>query len=138
MKKTLEELATLVGGTVAGDASIEISGVSGIKEAKKGDITFVANPRYAALIDESNASAIVTSMQIEAASKPIIRTKDPSLAFAQIVSLFHPVEIRHPKGIHPTAIISKTAKIGENVGIGPYAVIEDGVIVGKNSVIYAG
>ena len=113
MQKTLGELAAIVDGIVVGDPSTVISGVGGIKEAKKGDITFVANPRYVALMDEAGASAIITSMKIERASKPIIRVKDPSLAFAQIVSVFFPVEIRHPKGIHPSAIISKTAKIAE-------------------------
>ncbi len=138
MQKTLGELAEIVGGIIVGDPSVVISGVGSIKEAKKGDITFVANPRYVALIDETSASAIITSMSIESASKPIIRTKDASLAFAQVVSVFHPVEIRHPKGIHPAAIISKTAKIGKNAGIGPYVVIEDGAQVGDNTVIYAG
>lgn len=138
MQKTLGELAAIVDGIVVGDPSTVISGVGGIKEAKKGDITFVANPRYVALMDEAGASAIITSMKIERSLKPIVRVKDPSLAFAQIVSVFFPVEIRHPKGIHPAAIISKTAKISDGVGIGPYVVVEDGASIGENTVIYAG
>lgn len=137
MKKTLKEIAELVGGELVGDPEIVISGVSGIKEAKKGDITFLANRRYMPMIDETRASAIMTPLDVEAASKAIIRVKDPSLAFARIVALVHPAEIHHPCGIHKTAVISKKAKIGHSVAIGPYVVIEDGAQIGDRTIIYA-
>ena len=124
-------------GEIVGDPEIVISGVSGIKEAKKGDITFLANRRYVPLIDETEASAIITPFDVESASKPIIRTKDPSLAFAQVVSLMHPVKIRHPKGIHKTAVISKSARVGRDVAIGPHVVIEEEAEIGDRTIIYA-
>ena len=138
MEKTLKEIAQLVRGEIVGNADVVISGVSGIKEAQKGDITFLANRRYMPLIEETQASAIITPLDVESASKPIIRTQDPSLAFAQVVAMMHPAQVRHPEGIHKTAIISKTARIGERVAIGPYAVIGDDVEIGDNSIIYAG
>ncbi len=138
MTKTLKEIARLIGGEVVGDPEIVISGVSGIKEAKKGDITFLANRRYMPLIEETQASAIIAPLDIEVASKPIIRTKDPSLAFAQVVSLLHPVWVRHPQGIHATAVIAKSAKLGRGVVLGPHVVIEDEAQIGDNTVIYAG
>jgi len=137
MRKTLKELAELVGGEIVGDAGVVITGVSGIKEARDGDITFLANPKYFPLLDKTRASAVITGRDIQSSSKPIIRTDNPSLAFVKIVTSLVPSEVNHPKGIHPTAIVGKKAALGENVAIGPYTVVEDEASVGDNSIIYA-
>jgi UDP-3-O-[3-hydroxymyristoyl] glucosamine N-acyltransferase len=138
MRKTLKEIARLIEGEVIGDDSIVITGVSGIKEACEGDITFLANPKYFPLIDKTHASAIITSREVDKTDKPIIRTDNPSLAFTKIISSFTPCEINHPKGIHTTAILGKNVSLGKNVAIGAYAVIEDNVSIGDNTVIYPG
>lgn len=138
MKKTLKEIARIVGGELVGDPAISISGASGIKDAKKGDITFLANRRYAPLMEETQASAILTPLDVVFRSKPIIRTQDPSLAFAQIAGLWHPADVRHPRGVHKTAVVAKSAKIGRGVALGPYVVVEDHAKIGAGTVIYAG
>lgn len=138
MEKTLKEIARIVKGEIVGDPEVRICGVSGIKEAKKGDITFLANRRYMPLIDTTQASAIITSIDFGPVSKPIIRTADPSLAFAQVVAEMYPIRVRHPQGIHKTAIIARSAKIGRGVAIGPYVVIEDNAEIGDKTIIYAG
>ncbi|MFH0941255.1 MAG: UDP-3-O-(3-hydroxymyristoyl)glucosamine N-acyltransferase [Candidatus Omnitrophota bacterium] len=138
MEKTLRELALFVGGQIVGDPEVKISGVRGIKEAKKGDITFLANRRYMSLINETEASAIITPLDIESASKPIIKTQDPSFAFAQVVAMMYPVKLKHPVGIHKTAVVAKNAKLGRGVAVGAHAVIEDGADIGDNTIIYAG
>lgn len=138
MRKTLKEIASLIEGEVVGDSSIVISGVAGIKEAREGDITFLANPKYLSLVDKTLASAIITSRDCKDVHKPSIRTENPSLAFAKIIVSFAPAEVTHPKGIHKTAILGKDVSLGKAVAIGPYAVIEDGVSIGENSIIYAG
>lgn len=138
MQKTLKEIAKLIDGEVVGNDNVVITGVSGIKEAEEGDITFVANPKYLPLIEKTRASAIITSREVKACPKPIIRTENPSLAFAKIVTLATPEEVKRPRGIHPTAILGEDVSLGRNVAIGPYVVIEDSVCVGDNSIIYAG
>ncbi len=138
MKYTLKEIAAFVGGELVGDPSVVITGISGIKEAKKGEITFLANPKYARLMKTTRASAIITSKEITDSKKPLIRTDNPSLAFAKVVELVAPNHIGHPKGIHPTAIIDSTASLGKNVAIGPYAIIEKNVTIGDNTIIYGG
>lgn len=138
MHKTLKEIARFIEGEVVGDEFTVITGVAGIKEACAGEITFLANPKYLPLIDKTRASAIITSRQIQGVSKPIIRTENPSLAFAKVISSFTPAEVNHPKGIHPTAIVGKKVSLGKNVALGPYVVIEDNVSLGDNSVIYYG
>lgn len=136
--KTLKEIAAFIGGELLGPQDVVITGVCSIKEAKEGDITFLANPKYFPFIEKTAASAIITSLDIKGVSKPIIRTENPSLAFAKTVSLFSEVKIKHPKGIHPSAVLGKNVKLGKNVAIGPYAVVGDGVSIGDNSIIYAG
>lgn len=138
MKKTLKEIAGLIGGEVVGDSGILITGASGIKEAREGDITFLANLKYLPLLEKTSASAIITSREVKSASKPIIQTDNPSLAFAKIVSLTEPGETRHPQGVHPTAVLGKDVSLGRDVAIGPYAVIEDNVTIGDKSIIYSG
>jgi len=138
MQKTLSEIAELIGGKVSGDGKIIITGVAGIKEAREGDITFLANPKYFPLIDKTRASAIIISKDAGSASKPVVLTDNPSLAFAKVVASFAPCETKHPKGIHPSAVLGKNVKLGKNVAIGPYAVVEDEVSIGDNSIIYSG
>ena len=139
MRKTLKEIARLIDGEIAGDENVVITGVSGIKEADEGDITFVANPKYFHLVEQTRASAIIAARGLVSAhKKPIVRTENPSLAFAKIVASFAPDEAPALKGIHPSAIIGKGVSLGKNAAIGPYVVIGDGVSLGENSVIYAG
>lgn len=138
MQKTLREIAKFIDGEVVGNDSVVITGISGIKEAKRGDITFLANPKYLPLIEKTQASAIITSRDIQTAPKPIIRTQNPSLAFAKLVTLATPQDLSRPCGIHPTAILAKDVSLGRAVAIGPYVVIEDNVSIGDNSVIYSG
>lgn len=138
MQKTLKEIAKLINGQVSGDDSVVITGVSGIKEACEGDITFLANPKYLPLIDKTQASAVIASAQIQSDALPIIRVDNPSLAFSKVVSLFVPSESNHPKGIHPSAILGKNAAFGNDVAIGPYCVIEDNVSIGDGTIIYSG
>jgi len=138
MQKTLGQIAKLVGGDLVGGENIIIKGVSGIKEAKNGEITFLANDRYKLLLDTTKASCVIVSLGVEKASTPIIRVQDPSLAFAIIVDLFSPAEIRHPTGVDSTAKIGKAVKFGENVAIGANVVVADEAQIGDNTIIYPG
>jgi len=138
MRKSLKDIAKLIDGEIVGNEDTMITGVCGIKEACKGDITFIANPKYAPFMDKTLASAIITSREIQKTDKPIVRTQDPSLAFAKILSLIAPDEVSQPQGVHPTAIIGKNVSLGKDAAVGPYAVIEDSVGIADNTVIHAG
>ncbi|MFH1458594.1 MAG: UDP-3-O-(3-hydroxymyristoyl)glucosamine N-acyltransferase [Candidatus Omnitrophota bacterium] len=138
MRKTLREIAKIIEGEVVGDPDVLITGISGIKEAREGDITFLANPKYATLAETTRASAIITSEDERGLSKPVIRTANPSLAFVKIVEAFLPSEVNRPQGIHPTAVIGKGVTFGEDVAVGPYTVIEEGVSIGDKTIIYSG
>lgn len=138
MQKTLSEIAQVIKGEVVGDASMVITGVSGIKEASSAEITFLANPKYAPLVEKTLASAIIVPLDYPASAKALIRVDNPSLAFIKVIDLFIQKDAVCLKGIHPTAIIGKAVNLGKNVGIGAYVVIEDNVVIGDNVIIYPG
>lgn len=138
MKFTLGKIAELVRGELLGASDIIITGISGIKEAKEGDITFLANSKYLPLMYTTRASAIITSKEITESSKPLIRADNPSLAFTKVVGLIAPNGMKHPKNIHPTAIISSSTKLGKDVAVGAYTIIEDNAEIGSNTIIYGG
>ncbi len=140
MSRTLGEIARHVGGTMAGDGSVPITGCAGLKEAKAGELSFLSNVKYAGLLKETKASGIIVGLNdaVGDVSKNLIRVAHPSLAFSKASALFmepHPNPI---KGIHPSAVVAASAEIGEGVAIGPHAVIEDGVHLGRGTVIGAG
>ncbi|MBF0386597.1 MAG: UDP-3-O-(3-hydroxymyristoyl)glucosamine N-acyltransferase [Candidatus Omnitrophica bacterium] len=138
MRQTLNEIAQLVGGKIIGDGGLVITGISGIKEAVAGDLTFLANPKYLPLASVTKASAIIVGKDVVIEGKSVVQTDNPSLAFVRIVELVKDAGAVRVKGIHPTAVIAADVVIGEGAGIGPHAVIESGARVGKNAMICAG
>jgi UDP-3-O-[3-hydroxymyristoyl] glucosamine N-acyltransferase len=136
MAMTLAELAKHVGGTVVGDGATEICGVMTIAEAGPGDITFLSNPKYEKMLAETKASAIIVSPKHAKVPKPLIVCDNPYLAFAQIVKLMLDNVPYAAKGIHPTALISPSAKIGRDATIHPYVVIGDNTRIGDRVTIY--
>lgn len=135
MDATLDDLARLVGGTVSGDGRTVIRAVNGIREAGPGDITFLANSKYAPLLATTKASAVILASGTSA-PLPSLAVRNPDLAFAQVALHLSGGAQRPPPGIHPTAVVSKTATIGRNVSIGAGTVVEDGAEIGDNGVLF--
>jgi len=129
----LEELARLVDGEIIGERDITITGVAGIKEAKEGEITFLANPKYESYLATTKASAVIASRD-GGSPKPIVKVAHPHLAFLKIITLFtgNPME-KCQTGIHPTAIIAESAKLGAGVSIGAYSFIGENVRLGART-----
>ena len=138
MHKTLGEIAGLINGELIGDGDLIITGFSGIKEAKEGDLTFLANAKYFALAQATKASAIITPRDTTLNGKTIIRTDNPSLAFSNLLTKVGAQSFPNFKGIDASASIAKDAVIGRNVSIGPFVVIESGAKIADNTVIYSG
>jgi UDP-3-O-[3-hydroxymyristoyl] glucosamine N-acyltransferase len=138
MKKTLEEIASHLGGEIYGDGTVEISGVAGIEEAKSGDLTFVANPRYVKFLDVTSASAVIVGKDIQKAKIPVLRHTNPYYAFARAIALFHKPRKSYPEKIDPTALLGKEIKVGKGVYVGPYVIIEDKAKLRDKAVILGG
>jgi len=127
----LGDLATAIGGKPFGDPSIVISGVSEIQNGEKGTITFLANPKYKQYLTKTQASAVVVNDASLAKGKSGIIAENPQLAFSKILEYFQP-DKKTEHGIHATAQIHPSAKIGNNISVGPYSVIEAHVKLGDN------
>lgn len=139
MNKTVEEIAKIIGGKVSGNPGLVIKGVSGIREANEGDITFLAHPKYAPLLSMTRASAIIVGPDTSPAdAKTVICTANPSMAFTQLLEVLGPKQAPWAPGVHPTAVIGSKVQLGKDVTVGPHAVIEDQVKIGDHAVIGAG
>ena len=119
-----------------GSPDTEITGVAGIEEAGAGQLTFVANPKYVAAARKTNASAVIVAEGFPVVATAMLRSKNPYLTFARAIGLFHP-PFKFAPGIHPTAVIHASARIGEGAHVGPYVVVSENVEIGKNAVLMA-
>ncbi len=131
----LAQIAAILGATLQPAApDLEITGVAGIEDAGPGQITFVANPKYAPATRTTKAAAVIVAEDFPVTGKPLLRSKNPYLAFARALELFYQPP-KYSPGIHPTAVIHPTARIGDNAHIGAYAVISENVEIGPNAVL---
>ncbi len=134
----VKDIAKIVDGCVVGDEDVSIEGVSGIKEAKAGDLTFIANSKYKPLLKSTKASAVLVPEDMDNNVEAcLIKVENPSLSFAKIISLVGPEPVLFKPGIDPTAVVGENVSIGKNVTIQPYAVIEDNVKIGDGTIIGA-
>ncbi|HLI64061.1 MAG TPA: UDP-3-O-(3-hydroxymyristoyl)glucosamine N-acyltransferase [Terriglobales bacterium] len=131
----LSDIASALGALLENaDPATEISGVAGIEEAAAGQITFVANPKYAAAAKTTAASAVIVSEDFPAIPTGMLRSRNPYLAFARAINLFYKPP-GYEAGVHPTAVIAPTAKIGTNAHIAAYVVIDEDVEIGDHAVL---
>ena len=136
-KITLRELADSLGGNLIGDRNLTVSDIRDIEEAGTGDLAFVFREKDAVSLEKTKASSSVVPEKIKKAPVPIIRCKNPNLAFKKVVALLLPDHIPHPKGVHKTASIGRNVTLGKDVTIGAYACLEDSARIGDGTIIYA-
>jgi UDP-3-O-[3-hydroxymyristoyl] glucosamine N-acyltransferase len=138
----LGELAAQLGCRLEGDANCEVRGVAGIENAQTGQVTFLSNPKYSRELAGTLASAVFLDDKVVIERKPglpalaAIRSKNPYYDFARTVDLFS-APAKYAPGIHPTAVIAKSAKIGEGAHIGPHCFVDEGVEIGRNAVLHS-
>ena len=138
----LHELAQRLGCHLEGDPDQEINGVAGIDHAVKGQLTFLANRRYFPLLKSTEASAVLVEDGVDIPREPgrgplaALRAGNPYLAFAHALELFYQPPVYRP-GIHPTAVISPSALIGEGAHIGPYCFVDENVHLGARAVLHS-
>jgi len=137
--KSLKELAAIVEGIVHGDEAAVITGAAPIEDASPGDITFAADRKYFGLLSTTRASAAVVPEGADSApgSLNLIVVKNPQLAFARIVEVLRPLELPGP-GVHPKAEVHHSARLGSDVSVQAFSVIEEGAVVGERTVIFPG
>jgi UDP-3-O-[3-hydroxymyristoyl] glucosamine N-acyltransferase len=131
----LREIADRLGCRLEGDGEQEITGVAGMEHAGPGQLTFLANPKYAPKVKHTKASAILISEAPPGAPLACLVSENPYLDFARALALFYQPP-RPAPGIHPLASVAASAVVGENASIGPFAVVGERARMGRNAVLY--
>jgi UDP-3-O-[3-hydroxymyristoyl] glucosamine N-acyltransferase len=132
---TLAELARVLGCRLEGDGAIDVVRVAGIEEAGPGDVTFLANPKYASRLPTTRASAVIAGDSATGAPCAVLRTDQPYLAFAEAVALLTP-PARPAPGISGLASVDPTAVIGPDAAIGAFVVVGGGAEIGARTVVH--
>jgi UDP-3-O-[3-hydroxymyristoyl] glucosamine N-acyltransferase len=133
----LKDLAQHLGCRLEGDGDIEVVRLAGLTRAGAGDVTFLANPRYAPGLKATTASAVILGDDAPAAPCAMLRCHDPYLAFANAVALFSE-QVRPAVGIDPRAAIAPDALLGAGVSIGAFVSIAEQAVIGDRTTIYPG
>lgn len=133
---TLKRLASELGGELVGNGDLRINSIKDIEEAESGDIAFVFRKRFEFQLEKTRATCVIVPHQVKKSSIPIIKCKNPNLAFKKSVELLLTHSATRPNNVHKIACVGKGVKIGKGTGIGAYAILEDCASVGDRTVVY--
>ena len=137
MMKTVQELAESMDGKVIGNGTIQITGGATLEQAGPGQVSFVANARYALLIRQTRASAVFVTEAMETSAVQIV-VKNPYYAFTRALVMLHGHRRHKRSGISPQASLDPSATIGEGTSVHEWVTIREGARVGKHCVLYPG
>ncbi len=133
---TLAQLASRLGGRVAGDPQTLIRQVGSLDGAAPGQITFFNSEKLRSRLAQTRASAVILAPGSEKLTRlPRIVADNPYAYFARVSQLFNPVVLQ-ASGVHPSAVVAKTASLGKDVAIGAGCVVGDDVVIGEGSCLY--
>ena len=131
---TAGELASFLGCSLQGDDSVALRGVASPELAGPADLIYVDSPRHLERVLQSRSRCVITSSESAAPGKTSIIATRPKLMFARAAAWLLPPP-RIAQGVHPTAVIARSARLGRGTGIGPFAVIEEEVELGDETQI---
>lgn len=137
---TISQITQITNTTPSGETDLLIQELCSLENAKKGGICYITSLDKISNWNLVNASAIIVPEQAKEQDIPfqgvLLYAANPEWAFILLMKHVDNSFQKHTSGIHPTAVISATAKLGANVSIGAYSVIEDNVTIGDNTVIF--
>lgn len=136
-ERTLQQICDIVGGRLIGNADCPIGSVASIEEAEQGQISFLANPKYARLLPRTRASAVIVppDLTVPAGTNALVH-ENPSMAFVKVTALFSPPLPTARNGISNKASIAEGVRIGHDVGIEDYVVIAEGARIGDRTHVF--
>lgn len=141
MSVTASQIAELVNGKLIGDGAAVVSGVASLKDAKPEQASFVGNKRYTHLLDETKARVVLICKDMEnedPKGRTFIVCDNVDYAFSKVIMIFAKPAPQPVPGVHPSAVVAPSAKLGQGVSIGANAVIEENAEIGDGSSIGAG
>jgi len=133
------QIALIVKGKIEGDPNTTVNSFGKIEEAKEGQLSFLANPKYEDYLYSTRASVIIVNENFEAkqpVNATLIRVPDAYTAFATLLSKYQEIKQQQLSGIQQPVFIAPTATYGQNVFIGAFAYLGENVVVGNNTKIY--
>ncbi len=131
----VRELAERLGCEWVGEGEAEVTGLATIETAEAGQVTFLSNRKYARFLATTAATAIILEDRgLLPEGRTALISSNPYLTFAEAMWIFHPRPAEERR-IDGRAVIAPTARIGENVSIGPFTVIGEGVRIGNHVTI---
>ncbi len=139
MQFSAAQIALLINGTIDGDPTVTVNSFGKIEEAQKGQLAFLANPKYEDFLYSTEASIIIINQSQDLKKEipaTLIRVPDAYSAFAQLLSTYQEMKTQQLNGIQQPSHIAPTAKLGSNVFIGAFTYIGDAVEIGDNVKIY--
>ena len=141
MKFSAAQIAMLINGRVEGDASLTAGSFGKIEEARKGQLAFLANPKYEEYLYTTGASVIIVNDDLEL-KQPIdaalIRVPDAYSAFASLLQKYQEIATQQLTGIEQPSFVHENATLGSNVYVAAFTYISDGVIIGDNVKLFPG
>jgi UDP-3-O-[3-hydroxymyristoyl] glucosamine N-acyltransferase len=137
MPFTAAQIAEHVQGEIAGDGSVQLTGLAPADRALAGELTFAENASYFAAAEQSQAAAILVAGPFVSSTKVLIRVPNARVALARVLPVFFPPE-QHPCGIHPSAVIDSSARIDPTAHVGPNCVLGARVRLGARCVLMGG
>lgn len=133
--RTANDLAQYLSCAIEGDAAVLLRGVAGPERAGEEDLIYLDSPRHVDRVQRSAARCVITSPSLAVTGKTLLLAEQPKLAFARAAAWLAPPPLA--QGVHATAVIAETARLGAGVTVGPFAVIEEEVTVGAGSEVGA-
>jgi UDP-3-O-[3-hydroxymyristoyl] glucosamine N-acyltransferase len=137
MSFTAAQIAEKLKGELAGDGSVQLTGLAPADCARAGELTFAENACYFAAAEQSQAAAILVAEPFVSSSKVLIRVPNARVALAKVLPLFFPPD-ESPRGIHPSAVIAESAQVDPSAHIGPNCVLGGRVRLGARTVLMGG
>jgi UDP-3-O-[3-hydroxymyristoyl] glucosamine N-acyltransferase len=134
---TTAQLAHELGAELVGDGSLSITGFAPADRAQAGYLTFAENEQYLAKAEQGGASAILVGANVSSAKKTLLRVKNPRVAFAKVLPLFFS-ETQPGPGVHPTAVVAKSAQVDPTAHVGPHCVVGERARVGARTALLGG
>jgi len=141
MSLNLQQMAEALGLEFRGDADLMINGVASSGSATASDLCFILSVKYVEAVNASNCSAVISPPELAIAveGKALLLSENPQYSFVRAIEVLGlEPQARVDAGIHPSAQIASSAKIGSGVTIGALAVIEGDVEIGADTSIGAG
>lgn len=134
---TVDEVARLIEGKVCGDGFAELDGIAQLEIASERELAYADGNRAVARAERSRAGCVLIADSSLFSGRTTIEVKNPKLAFVKAAALLIP-SLPYPPGVHPSAVISPGARLGERVFVGPHSVVADGAVVEEGAVLMAG